>query len=136
MLTSSGLAVFAKSPRISSVRVTDAAPSSLNAKLSELNSHIERTDEEKAGLQKMIQGLNEFNGNQNTEINKLKEQNLIDYDDILLYSVKLLEENPNSNFDGGFRVFKVDDSNMEDVYYSAGEYSQGLLTKLNSNIKK
>lgn len=45
----------------------------LNAKLSELNSHIERTDEEKAGLQKMIQGLNEFNGNQNTEINKLKE---------------------------------------------------------------
>lgn len=51
-------------------------------------------------------------------------------------SVKLLEENPNSNFDGGFRVFKVDDSNMEDVYYSAGEYSQGLLSKLKSNIKE
>ena len=37
--------------------------------------------------------------------------------------------------DVGFRVFKLDDSNMTDVYYSAGEYTQGLLSMLESNVK-
>lgn len=31
---------------------------------------------------------------------------------------KIKEENPESKFDGGFRVLKVDSSNMQDVYYS------------------
>ena len=38
--------------------------------------------------------------------------------------------------DIGFRVFKVDDSNMNDVYYSASEYSQDLLKMMESNIKE
>ena len=37
--------------------------------------------------------------------------------------------------DVGFRVFKLDESNMNDVYYSAGEYTQGLLSMLESNVK-
>lgn len=37
--------------------------------------------------------------------------------------------------DTGFRVLKLDDSNMNDVYYSAGEYSQSLLSMLESNVK-
>ena len=37
--------------------------------------------------------------------------------------------------DIGYRVFKVDTSNMNDVYYSAGEYSQGMLSLLESNVK-
>ena len=37
--------------------------------------------------------------------------------------------------DTGFRVFKVDESNMNDVYYAAGDYTQGLLTMLESNVK-
>ena len=37
--------------------------------------------------------------------------------------------------DDGFRVFRVDDSNMNDVYYSAGDYTQGLLAMLESNVK-
>ena len=49
---------------------------------------------------------------------------------------KIAEENPNAKFDGGFRVFKVDDSNMKDVYYAPSEYSQSLLDKLESNIKE
>lgn len=36
---------------------------------------------------------------------------------------------------GGFRVFKLDDTNMTDVYYSAGEYNQDMLSMLESNIK-
>ena len=50
---------------------------------------------------------------------------------------KIIEDNPLNaqNLDIGFRVFKLDDSNMNDVYYSAGEYTQNLLTSLESNIK-
>ena len=40
-----------------------------------------------------------------------------------------------SKIDIGFRVFKLDKSNMNDVYYSAGEYTQDLLTRMQSNIK-
>lgn len=39
------------------------------------------------------------------------------------------------NLDIGFRVFKLDDSSMNDVYYSASEYSQLLLSDLKDNIK-
>ena len=39
------------------------------------------------------------------------------------------------DLDVGFRVFKLDDTNMTDVYYSADEYSQGMLAMLESNIK-
>ena len=40
------------------------------------------------------------------------------------------------NPDVGFRVFKLDDTNMKDVYYSAEEYSQTNLEDLESNIKE
>ena len=43
-----------------------------------------------------------------------------------------LQEN---KLDIGFRVFKVSDSNMNDVYYSPAEYNQDLLSDLESNIK-
>lgn len=38
--------------------------------------------------------------------------------------------------DTGFRVLKLDDTNMKDVYYSAGDYSQQMLLDLESNIKE
>ena len=41
---------------------------------------------------------------------------------------------PNS-LDTGFRVFKLDETNMKDVYYSADEYSQADLISMISNIK-
>lgn len=39
------------------------------------------------------------------------------------------------NVDAGFRVFKLDESNMNDVYYSANDYTQDLLTLMESNVK-
>lgn len=39
------------------------------------------------------------------------------------------------DLDIGFRVLKLSDSNMNDVYYSAGEYTQDLLSVLESNVK-
>ncbi len=47
-----------------------------------------------------------------------------------------LDEEPKKVPDIGFRVLKLDDSNMKDVYYGAGAYRQDLLTKLESNIKE
>ena len=49
---------------------------------------------------------------------------------------KIAEENPTATFDGGFRVFKLDDSNMKDVYYAPADYDQGMLAMLESNIKE
>ena len=52
--------------------------------------------------------------------------------------IKTREDAPppyRDNLDIGFRVFKLADSNMRDVYYSANEYSQDLLSQLESNIK-
>ena len=40
-----------------------------------------------------------------------------------------------SSMDNGFRVLKLDESNMTDVFYSADEYSQGMLAMLESNVK-
>lgn len=40
------------------------------------------------------------------------------------------------NLDTGFRVFKLDETNMKDVFYSAEEYTQARLDDLISNIKE
>lgn len=49
---------------------------------------------------------------------------------------KIKEENPSiTNLDVGFRVLKLDSSNMKDVYYKPSDYSQGFLGQLEDNIK-
>jgi adenine-specific DNA-methyltransferase len=37
--------------------------------------------------------------------------------------------------DIGFRVLKLDDTNMNDVYYAAAEYTQDLVAQMEGNIK-
>lgn len=39
------------------------------------------------------------------------------------------------DIDTGFRVLKLDDTNMKDVYYAPDDYDQGMLAGLESNIK-
>nr|WP_246593762.1 site-specific DNA-methyltransferase [Evansella tamaricis] len=46
------------------------------------------------------------------------------------------EDDPRVVPDIGFRVLKVDSTNMKDVYYSATEYTQDLLERVESNIKE
>ena len=48
---------------------------------------------------------------------------------------KIHEDNPDARFDDGFRVLKLDDSNMNDVYYAAGDYTQDLVAMMESNVK-
>lgn len=51
---------------------------------------------------------------------------------------KIKEENPlvAQNLDIGFRVFKLDDSNMKDVYYTPDEIDQDMIAATESNIKE
>ena len=50
---------------------------------------------------------------------------------------KIKEESPltTADLDIGFRVFKVDSSNMEDVYYRPADYNQGQMELFADNIK-
>ena len=49
---------------------------------------------------------------------------------------KKVKEEINDDIDYGFRVLKIDDSNMRDVYYSADDYNQQMVKGLESNIKE
>lgn len=51
---------------------------------------------------------------------------------------KIKEENPftTQELDIGFRIFKLDDTNMKDVYYAAEEIKQQNLMSMLSNIKE
>ena len=48
---------------------------------------------------------------------------------------KIKAEHPDARLDTGFRVFRVDESNMEDVYYHPEELTQTMLGGMVSNIK-
>ena len=48
---------------------------------------------------------------------------------------KIKSEHPDAQLDIGFRVFRVDESNMEDVYYHPEELTQTMLGGMVSNIK-
>ncbi|MBQ2711639.1 MAG: site-specific DNA-methyltransferase, partial [Clostridia bacterium] len=51
---------------------------------------------------------------------------------------KIKDENPllTQDLDTGFRVLKLDSSNMKDVFYRPGDYNQGLIGMLEGNIKE
>lgn len=50
---------------------------------------------------------------------------------------KIKSESPmtTQELDIGFRVLKLDDTNMKDVYYAPDDYDQGMIVGLESNIK-
>ena len=51
-------------------------------------------------------------------------------------SAELIKEETKAEIDYGFRVYKVDSSNMKDVYYKPGEMGQMNLMEYLSNIKE
>ena len=56
---------------------------------------------------------------------------------IKLSAKKIRDENPISaeKLDIGFRLFKLDSSNMKDIYFTPSEYNQDFLSGFKSNIK-
>ena len=51
-------------------------------------------------------------------------------------SSKKLKQETNANIDYGFRIYKVDSSNMNDVYYNPSDLKQSQLNMFESNIKE
>ena len=51
-------------------------------------------------------------------------------------SVGNVQPRSSAALDIGFRVLKLDDTNMKDVYYAPDDYDQGMLAGLESNIKE
>lgn len=51
-------------------------------------------------------------------------------------AARKIKEETGADIDYGFRAFKVDSSNMKDVYYTPDELGQNLLDQLESNIKE
>ncbi len=49
---------------------------------------------------------------------------------------KKIKEETGADIDYGFRVYKVDSTNMKDVYYHPDELAQKMLEQLESNIKE
>ena len=50
--------------------------------------------------------------------------------------IKLNKEYPEAtDLDVGFRILKLDTTNMNNVYYAAGDYTQDLVSMLESNVK-
>lgn len=90
----------------------------------DLDAEVEKqTDTNKKEMQELIDYLNSVNRpHLLSEIGKER----------LLQAGKTLKV---TGIDGGFRVLKLDDSNMNDVYYNPEEYSQDLLSALESNVK-
>jgi adenine-specific DNA-methyltransferase len=48
---------------------------------------------------------------------------------------KKIKEDTKADIDYGFRVYKLDESNMQDVYYKPQDYQQGQLDLLADNVK-
>lgn len=66
-----------------------------------------------------------------------------DYDNIceigekrIKEAYKIIKKKTNANIDYGFRVYKVDSSNMKDVYYEPAKLNQAQLDMFESNIKE
>lgn len=51
-------------------------------------------------------------------------------------AAKKIREETNADIDYGFRVYKVDSSNMKDVYYEPSKLNQNQLNMFESNIKE
>ena len=49
---------------------------------------------------------------------------------------KIIKEETNADIDYGFRVYKIDSSNMKDVYYKPSDLKQSQLNLFESNIKE
>ena len=51
-------------------------------------------------------------------------------------SANRIKEETGAEIDYGFRVYRVDDSNMKDVYYTPTEYDQSQLDAFADNVKE
>ena len=99
---------------------------------------VMQMNSEDSGHRKFIMVQLEEKINDSSEAKKYGYNTICDIGINRLYRAKQQIKLENSDFDNidmGFRVFTLDDSNMNDVYYSPKDYNQELLYLVESNIK-
>ena len=100
---------------------------------------VMRVNEEDGGKRKYIAVQIQEKIDSETETYKAGYKNIceIGKERIRRAGDKIKSESPmtTQDLDIGFRVLKLDDSNMKDVYYAPDDYDQGMLAGLESNIK-
>ena len=93
-----------------------------------------------SGHRKYILGQVQEPCSENTDAYKAGFKNIceIGKERIRRAGKKIIEEHPEvaDSLDIGFRVLKLDEGNMNDVYYNPSEYSQDLLSRMESNVKE
>lgn len=86
----------------------------------------------------IIENLEKLIKQKKEELQKIEANNDLIRDE---EKIELLQSEINAlqysidNLDKGFRVYKLDSSNMQDVYYTPNQYEQGQLDLLADNIK-
>ena len=100
---------------------------------------VMRVNEEDGGKRKYIAVQIQEKIDSETETYKAGYKNIceIGKERIRRAGDKIKSESPltTQDLDTGFRVLKLDDTNMKDVYYAADDYSQDMIAGLESNIK-
>lgn len=100
---------------------------------------VMRVNEEDGGKRKYIAVQIQEKIDSETETYKAGYKNIceIGKERIRRAGDKIKSESPmtTQDLDIGFRVLKLDDTNMKDVYYAPDDYDQGMLAGLESNIK-
>ena len=100
---------------------------------------VMRVNEEDGGKRKYIAVQIQEKIDSETETYKAGYKNIceIGKERIRRAGDKIKSESPmtTQDLDIGFRVLKLDDTNMKDVYYAPDDYDQGMLSGLESNIK-
>lgn len=72
-----------------------------------------------------------------SQLNKVEYKTLCDIgEERIRRAGKKIKEDTNADIDYGFRVYKIDSSNMKDVFYKPNEISQNQLRLFESNIKE
>lgn len=89
-------------------------------KILELNESLKKT--RMIDTDEQLNVLEALKGNDNAVMDFIKTQSIVDMS--------------RNNLDIGFRVLKLDSSNMKDVYYKPEQYSQSLLSSFEDNIKE
>ena len=75
--------------------------------------------------------------NENTEAYKNGYKTICDIGEKrICKSAQKVQEETNADIDYGFRVYKVDSSNMKDVYYTPTDLKQSQLNMFESNVKE
>lgn len=75
--------------------------------------------------------------NENSEAYKNGYKTICDIgEERIRRAAKKIKEETNADIDYGFRVYKVDSSNMKDVYYDPTDLKQSQLNMFESNIKE